>query len=289
VSDPDLASGPESVSDQAPPLSKKVESHYLTGFEAKRLSTGQGELERVRTQAIQARYLPEPPAVILDVGGAAGVYAIPLARQGYRVHLVDPVPLHLEQAKAAAVAAGVSLAGVSAGDARRLDIEDGVVDAVLMLGPLYHLVERADRLLALREARRVLKPRGVLFAAAISRYASLIDGVAKGFFQDPAFRSIVAGDLATGQHDNPTNHPRYFTTAFFHRPEELSEEVYEAGFGAVQVLAVEGPVWSAAGFDAAWADPTQREKLLEFLELIEREPSVLGASAHVLAVARRPE
>jgi len=158
-----------------------------------------------------------------------------------------------------------------------------------LLGPLYHLVDPGDRVLALREACRVLKPRGIVFAAAISRFASLIDGVASGFLTDPDFQKIVGGDLASGRHENPTNHPRYFTTAFFHRPEQLSEEMYAAGFGAVQVLAVEGLVWSGGQFEAVWADPKARASMLEGLEKIEREPSVLGASAHLLAVARRPD
>jgi ubiquinone/menaquinone biosynthesis C-methylase UbiE len=82
--------------------------------------------------------------------------------------------------------------------------------------------------MALREARRILKPKGVLIAAAISRFASLIDGLARGFFCDSDFRKIVASDLATGQHRNPTSQTAYFTTAYFHRPEELAAEVREA-------------------------------------------------------------
>lgn len=271
------------------PISKDIERHYLAGLEAGRLATGRGELERIRTQAILARYLPPPPAHIIDVGGAAGVYAIPLAGQGYKIHLIDPVVLHLEQARAAAAAAKVQLADITPGDARGLDCEDACADAVLLLGPLYHLVDHKERMIALREARRVLKPHGLLVAAAISRFASLIDGVASSVFHDREFRGIIARDLATGRHENPTGHPDYFTTAYFHRPEELEEEVYEAGFVGVEVLAVEGPVWSAAGFEAAWSDPDQRAKMLEFLDTIEREPSVKGASAHLLAVGRNPE
>jgi ubiquinone/menaquinone biosynthesis C-methylase UbiE len=158
---------------------------------------------------------------------------------------------------------------------------------VLLLGPLYHLVEHSDRLLALREARRILKAGGILFAAAISRFASLIDGLSRGFFRDPAFRKIVAGDLASGQHRNPTDNARYFTTAFFHRPEELDAEIREAGFEEVRVLAVEGPIWGAAQFSQAWGDSVQRKELMEFLSLVEQEPSVVGGSAHLLAVARR--
>ena len=268
-------------------IPKEIESHYQQTRESERLSQGFGELERFRTQAILARYLPPPPATILDVGGAAGVYAFPLSNQGYLVHLVDPVELHLEQARSYASASHVELASITLGDARHLDVRDGTADAVLLLGPLYHLVERADRLRALREANRILKPGGVLFAAAISRFASLIDGLSRGFFRDPQFRKIIADDLASGQHRNPGNRPEYFTTAYFHHPGQLASEVREAGFGDLKILAVEGPVWSTAHVLEAWTDETQRQDLMDFLALIEQEGSLVGASAHLIAVAHR--
>lgn len=268
-------------------IPKEIESHYHQTRESERLSQGLGELERFRTQAILARYLPPSPATIFDVGGAAGVYAFPLASQGYRVHLVDPVELHLEQARSHASTSRVALASIALGDARDLDVGDGAADAVLLLGPLYHLVERADRLRAIGEAHRILKPGGVLFAAAISRFASLIDGLSRGFFTDGEFRKIVAGDLASGQHRNPGNRPEYFTTAHFHRPDQLAGEVREAGFGDVKILAVEGPAWSTAHLLDAWNDKAQRQDLMDFLMLIEQESSLVGASAHLIAVAHR--
>ncbi len=269
-------------------IPEEIEGHYLQTREWERLSAGLGELERLRTRAILARYLPPAPATIFDVGGGAGIYAFPLAQQGYQVHLIDPVESHLEQARSHAAASGVTLASITMGDARQLVIPAGIAGALLLLGPLYHLVEHTDRLQALREARRVLKPRAVLFAAAISRFASLMDGLARGFFQDAEFRKIVAADLASGQHRNPTDDPRYFTTAYFHRPEELAAEIRDPGFDDVEVLAVEGPAWSAGRFAEAWDDPIQRQSLMDFLSLIEREPSTMGASTHLIAVARRP-
>jgi ubiquinone/menaquinone biosynthesis C-methylase UbiE len=267
----------------------EIEAHYLESSESQRLSgSRQGELERLRTQDILARFLPPVPATIFDIGGAAAVYAFPLARQGYRVHLIDPVELHLQQARSYMADSGIVLSSVARGDSRHLEIPSGSADAALLLGPLYHLVEHADRLQALREARRILKVRGVLFAAAISRFGSLLDGLSTGSFRDVRFREIVSADIASGQHRNPTNHPAYFTTAYFHRPEELAAEVRDAGFGEVQILAVEGPAWSAAFFGEAWDDPAQRKDLMNFLSVIEREPSVLGASAHLIAVARNP-
>lgn len=133
-------------------IPKEIEAHYLQGGESERLSNEWGELERRRTQAILARHLPSPPAVILDVGGGAGAYAFPLAKQGYEVHLIDPVELHVEQARSYAKTSGIALASIAQGDARTLDFPASSADAVLLLGPLYHLVERSDRLQALHEA-----------------------------------------------------------------------------------------------------------------------------------------
>src|SRR5205823_6075133 len=106
------------------------------------------------------------------------------------------------------------------GDARSLALDAKSFDAVLLLGPLYHLIQRKERLAALAEARRVVADDGVLAAAAISRFASIIDGLARGLLLHPEFRSIVEKDLRSGEHRNPSDLPRAFTTSFFHRPEE---------------------------------------------------------------------
>jgi ubiquinone/menaquinone biosynthesis C-methylase UbiE len=266
----------------------EIEAHYREGRESERLSNEWGQLESLRTHSILVRHLPAPPATVLDVGGAAGAYAFPLANRGYQVHLIDPVELHLEQARSREVSLGVRLASITQGDARDLAFAPDSADAVLLLGPLYHLVERCDRIQALREAKRVLKPGGMLFAAAISRFASLIDGLSRGFFADPEFRKIIKQDLASGLHFNPTDRPEYFTTSHFHQPDELAAEVAEAGFSTIRVVAIEGPVWGAAGFREAWNDPEQRARLLDLLSAIEAEPSIFGASAHLMAVAIRP-
>jgi 2-polyprenyl-3-methyl-5-hydroxy-6-metoxy-1,4-benzoquinol methylase len=126
-------------------LRPEIESHYRQTKESERLAAdGRGELERLRTQAILAGRLPPAPATIFDVGGAAGVYAFPLAKEGYEVHLIDPVELHLDQAKSFARSSGIALKSITLGDARSLDISSGMADAVLLLGPLYHLVEHSE-------------------------------------------------------------------------------------------------------------------------------------------------
>ena len=265
-----------------------IREFYSRGLERDRLSVGAGALELARTQAILERHLPEPPANITDVGGGPGRYALWLAERGYRVHLVDPVPLHVEQAREAANGRpGAVLASAEVGDARALAFEDKSMDAVLLLGPLYHLPEREDRVHALTEARRVCKKGGVIVAAAISRFASTLDGIRGGYIEDPTFAKIAADDLRDGRHRNPTNDPRYFTTAYFHRPEELAMECKDAGLTHLMTLAVEGPTWMLSDLDARMTDANRRRAMLDALASVEAEPALLGASAHLLAIASR--
>jgi len=261
---------------------------YTDADEASRLSSRWFQLERARTEELILRHLPPPPAIVIDAGGGAGAYAGWLAERGYEVHLVDPVPKHVEQARAASAQQPTHpLASAEVGDARQLAGADSSADAVLLLGPLYHLVEREDRLACLREAHRVLRSAGMVWGAGISRFASLFDSLSSGFFDDPAFAPILERDLKQGQHRNPTDNPTYFTDAFFHRPGELSRDLLAAKFEVVEVVAIEGPGWLAHDFDRLWTDPIQRRRLLDAVRRIEREPSILGASSHIMAIGRK--
>lgn len=267
-------------------LSPEVRAYYERGEEDTRLSAGGGRLEWVRTWELLERYLPAPPAEVLDVGGGPGAYAVPLALAGYAVHLVDAMPLHVEQARRAAETACAPLASAVVGDARSLAAADRTADAVLLLGPLYHLLEAGERSAALAEAHRVLRPGGVLVAVAISRFASLHDGLRHGWAVDHP--GIVESGLHTGTHRNPDAQPGRFTTAHLARPEELADEVTAAGFGLTALVAVEGPASWLDGVEDWLDDPPRREWLLRAIRRVEAEPSLLGASSHVLAVGRAP-
>lgn len=265
-----------------------IRAYYERGDERDRLFAGGERLELVRTRELVRRYLPPPPAAVLDVGGGPGAYAAWLAEAGYRVHLIDPIPLHVEQAVEAAAAQPAHPFTAALGDARRLDAADASHDSVLLLGPLYHLTERTDRLAALAEARRVLRPGGLVLAVGISRFASLLDGMRQGVLADPLAAGIVARDLIDGQHRNPApdRFPVWFTTAFFHHPSELAAEVEESGFALQALLGIEGP----GGYvGPGWHEPSQRDGILAAARAVEQEPSLLGLSAHLLAVGRKTE
>lgn len=276
-------------SDYDEKLPSEIVAHYERGDEIRRLSSSLGQLEEIRIRELITRHLPAASAVIYDVGGGPGSYACWLARGGYEVHLVDPVPLHVEQASAASQAQPNHLiAELRVGDARHLDRADNSVDVVLMLGPLYHLTERNERIAALQESYRILRKGGIIFAVAISRYASTLHGMIDGNM-DPEFIEIASRDLREGQHRNPNEHPAYFTTAYLHRPEELKSEIEAVEFNLEGLFGVQGPAWLLQNLEEQWDHPNYRERLLNIARSLESEPSVIGVSAHIMAIARKTE
>lgn len=266
-------------------IDEDIQRYYARGRERDRLTQGGGTLELVRTQELLERYLPPPPADVLDVGGGPGVYAAWLARAGYRIHLIDPIPLHVEQATTAAATQPAHPFTAAVGDARELNAPDAAFDAVLLFGPLYHLTERTERIAALTEARRVLRPGGLALVVAISRFALLLDGVRQGYFGDPEAARVIEDAVRSGEHPNPglDRYPGWFTTAYFHQPADLATEIAESGLDLEALIGIEGP----GGFVGnEWDDPQQRPHILRAARIVEQEACLLGLSGHLLAVAR---
>lgn len=268
-------------------LPEEILRHYTEDIdEGFRITEGLGQLELVRTQEVIRRHLSGGPLSIIDIGGGPGVHAAWLAEDGHAVHLVDPIPRHVEQARALSSGDGRITAEV--GDARQLRADDETFDAAVVLGPLYHLTNREERLRALREARRVVRPAGLVFVAAVSRFASLFYGLSRGFLFDPDFRRIVERDLSDGQHRNPERRPHWFTTGYFHHPDELRHEAEAAEFDVIEVVGVEGLAGWLPQLAARWTDPPSREAIVYSARAIEGDPTLLGLSAHLLLIAQRP-
>lgn len=266
-------------------LNSEIIVHYDQGGEHERLASPQGRLEFERSKDIITRNLFKVPAKILDLGGGTGHYSFWLANLGYEVHLVDAMENHIETAKK--VVQFCSLASITVGDARNTRFSDESFDVVLMLGPLYHLTDKRDRLKALAEAKRILKPGGRLMAVCISKYASLVDGYHCGFIDDDYFRTIVYQDLVDGQHRNPENHPNYFTTTKFHEPSEFQSEIEEAGFSDIRLHAVEGFAAQVPNLRERMDNSNQKAILFDHLTAVESDQSLLGVSPHIMAIARK--
>ena len=169
-----------------------VRRYEVTDEDARLWVSGKGDLIRLRTWDIFERYLPAGGRV-MDVGGGPGTHAAQLAESGFEVLLVDPVERHVEAAKRRAGADDTRTFTALRGDARELPASDGTFDAVLMMGPLYHLVNADDRHVALNEARRVLRPGGVILAEVITRFAWVLDATRKGLLGQPDIWSASPG------------------------------------------------------------------------------------------------
>jgi SAM-dependent methyltransferase len=258
-------------------LPAEIVAYYERGGEDQRLRSGAGRLEFWRTQDVLRRLVPASCRV-LDVGGGSGVHAEWLAEDGHDVELVDPVPFHVAQAE--------RIAGVTArvGDALELPCPDDAFDVVLLMGPLYHLIDHADRVRALREAARV--SRGLVVCATINRWAPLYDTLRVGRFFDPVVRARVEASVASGTH-RPREAEALFTTAYFHTSEEIATESGESGLDVIGQYGVEGAAWLMGGIDSWLDDPAQRAEVLNAMRLTESVPSLLGVSAHLLTAMRR--
>ncbi|WP_189787145.1 class I SAM-dependent methyltransferase [Streptomyces capitiformicae] len=275
-----MTQSPSATEPQLPSVREEILAYYEQDKEDARLREGAGRLEFWRTQEILRRLLPGAPARVLDVGGGTGVHAEWLAGDGYEVEVVDPVPMHVERAG--------RLPGVTArqGDARALPAEDAAYDVVLLLGPLYHLPERPDRVRALAEAHRAVRPGGVVVAATINRFAGLNDTLVQGNYFLPERRTRVDEVSADGRHRYSLEDP-HFTTAYFADPAEVPGEFTEAGLVCEGRYGVEGVAWLMGGVEEWLDDPEHREAVLAATRRIESEPSLLGASGHLLTTGRR--
>jgi SAM-dependent methyltransferase len=273
--------------------SSEILNYYNAGVEGERLQRGIGKIELARTRELLLRYLPPAPAVIYDIGGGRGAYSFWLARMGYEVHLFDLSPGNVEGARSFSESQeGLRLAGVEVADGRDIHRPDGSADMVLVMGPLYHLTGREERLDALREAKRLLLPGGRMAAAAITRFGSTLYGlttysVSNWLLDEEAFQQMIGRELADGQHIRPEQYPGFIARAFFHLPEELRQEAVDAGFEQVELFAVEGPGWIVPGFDAVWGCEAQREAIVRVVRAVEQEPSLMGMSPHFLAFGRK--
>jgi ubiquinone/menaquinone biosynthesis C-methylase UbiE len=264
----------------------KIREFYnSTKMEEDRLEQSVFKLEKLRSRAIIQRYLRPGGMTIVDIGGATGVYSFWLQSQGYSVHLLDSAEAHIEMARQTGNHLKKPLDSVKLGDARSLPYVDGKFELALVLGPLYHLQEQKDRVQTLKEARRVLRPGGIILAATITRYASLLDGFRRSLVMDPNFVKILDQDLESGQHHNPTEKTEYFTDAYFHTETEIISEFVQAGFATPKVMAIEGFGWLIPDFERRWEDESYREKLIQYIELTETNPAMIGISSHVMTAA----
>jgi SAM-dependent methyltransferase len=266
------------------PGTSPMEDWYGQGWERDRLDEPLGQIEFARTVELISARLPPPPATVADIGGGPGRYTVWLDSLGYSVVHRDLMPLHVEQLRARLAPDSRVDTGVA--DARHLDLPDLSVDAVLLLGPLYHLQQPGDRHTALREAHRITRPGGLLAAAAISRWAPRLDGyLTQRMYED--FPNLLTAVEQVERHGVICPLTPGAFTGYTHRPQDLRDELTAAHWSVAHVASVEGLAFALSDLAERLATDSGREAVLAAARGIEAVPELVGLGPHLLALALR--
>ncbi|MBR6507295.1 MAG: methyltransferase domain-containing protein [Clostridia bacterium] len=267
-------------------IDKDVLAGYNAGIEKGRLHKGLGLIEFERTKEILLETLPPTPAVIYDIGGGYGEYSCWLASLGYEVYLYDIAEKHIEMARELEKETGCVLKTASVADARSIPRPDGMADAVILFGPLYHITEYVERAECLKECKRLLKKDGILYTANITAFATTLKYVARYDLEpkldDDDFYNSLVSTVETGIH---TKKP--MGLAYFHKPDEIRSELTLAGFTDIDLRGVIGPCWMLRNLEEAWKNEIKRESIMRVVRLLEKEESLMGLSTHFITISKK--
>jgi len=242
------------------------------------------QLEHELTWCYLDQYLP-PQGSILEIGAATGIYTLELVKRGYAVTAVDMSAKLLEENKRSIVEAGLEkhVQFVEA-DARNLsEVTKHDFDGLLLMGPLYHLVEEADRQAMLRQAIEKLRTGGFIFSAFISRFGIMGDLIKNmpGWIED---QEEVRSILEHGK--DPDHYPEEGFRGYFVEVSEIAPMHERMGFKTITLAGVE-PAISADDESYNKLEGKQRQLWLDLLYELSTEKSILGASRHLLYIGRK--
>lgn len=264
-------------------ISSSIELFYNKASEEDRLSKGMGIFEFERIKYLINLYLNNS-MTILDVGGGTGKYSEWLSKLNHNVYLIEPVDKHLKIAEERSKKLKNKFK-VIRGESRQLDFPNNSVDLVILHGPLYHLQNLEDRLLAINEAKRVLKKNGVVLGFGINFTASTLVGLLNGLIYKHTFLEMCKSELNSGIHNPPDDFPWLLAEAFYHKPLELKDEFSKCNLKIDKMYAVEGLIWLDKDYFSNMLHGKRKNVLNELLLATENEESLLSFSPHMMIAA----
>lgn len=272
---------------QLPERHDKVAQHYdsTLDFESIRLSKYFPVELAITTRYLQ-KYIPNS-VTVADIGVGVGHYAELLARRGCCLYLVDITQQLLDATLTRLQEAGLAgqIKGIYRASATNLEwFENEIVDAVLMLGPLYHLCTLEERNQAVNQAARILKKGGILLAAGINRLTYLrelfrespqLASARKEFHQQ-----FLQDGIVDPEHAPPIGLAHLTTVAEFRK-------LFEAKFEEISMLGVES---FTGAFQKTLTElpETEVEAWLDLVEQTATTPEGLGMTDHFLYIGRKP-
>ena len=261
-----------------------IAAYYNRDLEREHSRLAEHQLEYDLTWRYLDQYLPSR-GTILEIGAATGRYTLELARRGYLLTAVDLSAVQIERCRQSLVDAGLaSQVQLVVADARDLSpLTENQFDAVLLMGPLYHLVLEADRKLAVKQASDRLRAGGLLFSAFISRFG-IIGDMLKNVPTWIEKQSDVWSVLEEGK--DPDDYPRGGFRGYFAQASEIAPLHEGLGFETLVVAGVE-PAISADDESYNRLQGRERQQWLDVLYAMSAEPSIVGASRHLLYIGKK--
>ncbi len=246
------------------------------------------ELERLQRHRIEfditKRYLDEyivgENLDIFDIGGGPGRYSIYLAEKGHKVTLLDLSKKNIEVAKEKSAERGIILEAYIHGNALELDKYEKTYDVILLMGPLYHLIEEVDRRKVVEDALKLLKPGGIIFASFISNYAPIQDYL-KDLYPIESVDDLL-GYLKNGVNDGESG----FTTAYFFDYKEAKSLMNSFGLKELAFVGVENILGSKEN-EINELDEDEYNKWLEIYYQLGQDENLMGTSEHYLYIGRK--
>ena len=267
-------------------ISRNIELFYNKASEETRLDKGMGVFEFERVKYLIEKYIPKSNSTIIDIGGGTGKYSEWLAKKGHQVHLVEPVNKHLKIAEWRANKLEYTFE-IHQGNSQKLPFPNNFADVIILHGPLYHLQQKEERALAIKEAKRVLKSNGIILGFAINHTASTLVGLLNGLIHKNSFFEMCKHELLTGTHNPPNNLPWLLAEAYYHKPEEFKAEFVEQNLNYLNLYAVEGMIWLDKDFFQNINNEKRRKTLLELLKITENDSSLLAFSPHMMIAVKK--
>ncbi|MEY8779583.1 class I SAM-dependent methyltransferase [Allomuricauda sp. XS_ASV26] len=267
-------------------INRNIELFYNKASEETRLNKGMGVFEFERVKCLIEQFITEPALKIIDVGGGTGKYSEWLARKGHEVHLVEPVEKHLKLAQNRARKIKNKYS-VHQGESRNLKFQNNYADLIILHGPLYHLQKKEDRVLTIKEAKRVVKNKGIILGFAINYTASTLVGLLNGLIHNKFFFEMCKEELTTGIHNPPENFPWLLAEAYYHNPAELKEEFLDQELEYLNTYAVEGMAWLDKDFFSNITNNKRKTNLLELINVTQNDSYLLHFSPHMMIAAQK--
>ena len=271
---------------------ERIRNYYKNFDEKNRLKNdASGRLEFLMTMSVLEKHLPSAggtnngagAVTVLDIGGGAGAYAFPLAERGYKVTLADLSEELISQAKAQKAAENArNIVSCDIANATNLSIyKDNQFDVVLLLGPLYHLLEESERKLCVSEIRRVLKPHGKIFASFIP-YLSGSIGIVERYWFHPEQVGIdnLTEVFKSGKFNNLTN--QGFQEGYYPKSAEIERLFADNGFEKDLLRSVRGFGYQKEEQLFKIADAQIFDKIIELIDSTAEDKAIIETCGHAI-------